>query len=507
MFKNKIIDKEKLIRKLKVHKSKSKKIVLCHGVFDLVHIGHIKYFLKAKKLGDILIVSLTADRFVNKGPGRPIFNENLRSEFISNIGSVDYVLINEDSTSVKLINLVKPDIYFKGKSYKNKKNDITKKIYDEANAVQKNNGKIIFSNDEEYSSSQLINNHFNHQSHDQKTYINEIKKISNYEIIKNKIDNLKNISVTLIGEIIIDEYIFCDVVGKAGKEPMMVYKQLSAEKYLGGILAIAKHMSSFVKSVNVVSFIGDNNNLLEFIKDKIDNNINLKLLKKNNSPTILKKRYVDNITNTKLNGVYLINDEEISNSEESIFLGKIKNELNKNDLVLCVDYGHGIITNKVANYISKKSKFLSVNSQFNSFNSKFHTISKIKNINSLILNENEIRNEFKSSLKNLKSMTDKLIKSNNIKQIIITSGDEGARLFEKNKKQINVPAFANKIIDKIGTGDAFLSMYTLANYAKIDKKSSLLLASLAASISLETVGNSSFINKINILKALDHILK
>ena len=128
-----------------------------------------------------MIVSLTADRFVNKGPGRPIFNENLRSEFISNIGSVDYVIINEDSTSVKLINLIKPDVYFKGKSYKNKKNDITKKIYDEANAVKKNNGKIIFSNDEEYSSSQLINNHFNHQSHDQKIYINEIKKISNFE--------------------------------------------------------------------------------------------------------------------------------------------------------------------------------------------------------------------------------------------------------------------------------------------------------------------------------------
>ena len=134
------------------------------------------------------------------------------------------------------------------------------------------------------------------------------------------------------------------MVGKAGKEPMMVYRQLSAEKYLGGILAVAKHISSFVKSVNVVSFIGDNNNLLDYIKEKIDNNINLKLLKKNNSPTILKKRYVDNITNTKLNGVYLINDEEINKFEEEIFLRKIQRELSKNDLVLCVDYGHGIIT-------------------------------------------------------------------------------------------------------------------------------------------------------------------
>ena len=60
-------------------KKNGKKVVMCHGVFDLLHLGHIKHFEKAKSLGDILVVSITADKFVNKGPGRPAFNESDRA--------------------------------------------------------------------------------------------------------------------------------------------------------------------------------------------------------------------------------------------------------------------------------------------------------------------------------------------------------------------------------------------------------------------------------------------
>ena len=83
---------------------KKQKIVLCHGVFDLIHIGHIKHFASAKKLGDILVVSITPDQYVNKGPGRPIFSQTLRSEFLQNISCVDYILVNNKPTSINVIN-------------------------------------------------------------------------------------------------------------------------------------------------------------------------------------------------------------------------------------------------------------------------------------------------------------------------------------------------------------------------------------------------------------------
>ena len=105
---SKIIDLEK----------KSKTVVLCHGVYDLLHIGHIKHLNKAKEYADILIVTITSDKFVNKGPGKPIFNQQLRSEAIAELKSVDYVAINETPTAVNAINFLKPNFYCKVKIIK-----------------------------------------------------------------------------------------------------------------------------------------------------------------------------------------------------------------------------------------------------------------------------------------------------------------------------------------------------------------------------------------------------
>ena len=94
--------------------SKNNSIIHCHGVFDLLHIGHIKYFEEAKSLGDILFVSITSDKFVNKGAGRPFFSEQLRCEAVSALKFVDFVTINNNENASDLIKIIKPNIYVKG---------------------------------------------------------------------------------------------------------------------------------------------------------------------------------------------------------------------------------------------------------------------------------------------------------------------------------------------------------------------------------------------------------
>ena len=132
-------------------------IGLCHGVFDLLHIGHIKYFQEAKSLCDFLVVSITPDQYVNKGPGRPKFSENLRAEAISALDCIDCVVINSWPTAVEIIEQVKPDFYIKGPDYKNLQNDTTGNIFDEKKSVESFNGKLVFTNDDLHSSSSLIN--------------------------------------------------------------------------------------------------------------------------------------------------------------------------------------------------------------------------------------------------------------------------------------------------------------------------------------------------------------
>ncbi|MEI8218876.1 MAG: adenylyltransferase/cytidyltransferase family protein, partial [Elusimicrobiota bacterium] len=106
-------------------KKKGKKIVLCHGVFDLVHLGHIRYFTQAKKEGDILVVTLTKDKYVKRGPGRPVFNEYLRAEMLACLEIVDFVAVVDSPTAIECITALKPDVYVKGPDYKDKKTDIT----------------------------------------------------------------------------------------------------------------------------------------------------------------------------------------------------------------------------------------------------------------------------------------------------------------------------------------------------------------------------------------------
>ena len=125
MSSNKIFSINQIKKKIKLIKKEKKKIVLCHGVFDLIHIGHVKYFESAKKNYDYLIVSVTSDIFVNKGPGRPYFNQDLRMQLLSSLEIVNAVVLSDYPTSEKILSTVRPDAYIKGPDYLNNKKDKT----------------------------------------------------------------------------------------------------------------------------------------------------------------------------------------------------------------------------------------------------------------------------------------------------------------------------------------------------------------------------------------------
>ena len=103
------------INKIKFLKKNKKKIGLCHGVFDVIHIGHISHFEYAKKKCDFLIVSVTTDKFVNKGKDRPIFSIKERTNLLKKIKDIDLVISSNFESALQNISLIKPDFYFKDK--------------------------------------------------------------------------------------------------------------------------------------------------------------------------------------------------------------------------------------------------------------------------------------------------------------------------------------------------------------------------------------------------------
>ncbi len=152
----KILELEDLASKLEELRKSGKKIVMCHGCFDLMHPGHIKHFQEAKAMGDILVVTLSPDIYIDKGPGRPVFNQKLRSESISALECTDYVAINKWKTAEETLKLLKPDIYVKGQEFEQLE-DKTGKIQREYDVVKEIGAKIKFTHEIVFSSTKLIN--------------------------------------------------------------------------------------------------------------------------------------------------------------------------------------------------------------------------------------------------------------------------------------------------------------------------------------------------------------
>ena len=179
-FYNKYSFKIKSIQEVKrrINKfSSSKKTILCHGVFDVVHPGHIRHFSYAKSKADILIASLTTDKFIKKGIYRPHIPEKLRALNLAAFEMVDFVVIDNNSTPIKNLKILKPDYFAKGFEYSSEK--ISKETMEEMQVVKSYGGKMIFTpGDIIYSSSKIINTTLPNIQIDKLLSIMEFNKIS-----------------------------------------------------------------------------------------------------------------------------------------------------------------------------------------------------------------------------------------------------------------------------------------------------------------------------------------
>ena len=508
-MKKKIIDLQKLSKILKNLKKENKKISLCHGVFDLLHPGHINHFEQAKKKSDILIVSVTADKKVIKGPGKPYFKERLRMKSLASLEVIDFVVISREKSAVNVIKKIKPNFYFKGTDYKNLKDDVTGKINLEKNEVEKYGGQLSYTTGQTFSSSEIINKEFFYNKN-QNEFIKKLKKKYHLKTVLNFFEKLYNNTPLVLGETIIDEYVFCRAMGKSGKESYMVMHEKKRENYLGGVLSIAQNLAAISKKVNLLTTLGSKDSFKSKIKKELKKNIRFKYVLKNNSPTILKKRFIEEVDNTKLLGIYSIDDKYSSHSEEKSLIKNFKTFLKNTDLIIISDYGHGFFNKKIRREIFARKKFTAVNAQVNSFSIGYHTITNYKKVDLLLMNETELRHELKDRDKTLSNLDliKKIQEKIKCKYIAITHGKNGASIYSTDSKElVRVPAFARQVVDKVGAGDALFPILATCLKSKVPMDISLYIASISAAINSESYASKNVLDKVYFRKFLEHSLK
>jgi len=243
------------------------RVVLAHGTFDLLHLGHVRYFEEARQQGDVLMVTITADEYVNKGPSRPYFPHELRAEMVGALTCVDGVAVNHAPTAVNVIDAIKPDVYVKGPDYKDTAADVTGKIVDEQSAVEAHGGRIHFTDNITFSSSTLINRYLATPNSELRSYLDSARERDFERRVPKMLDAIANLKVLVVGETIIDEYVYVSPLGKPPKENVLASLHRGKELFAGGVIAAANHAANFCGHVEVFTCLGNNDSYEQLVRD------------------------------------------------------------------------------------------------------------------------------------------------------------------------------------------------------------------------------------------------
>lgn len=489
--------------KLEIYRAQGKSIGLSHGVFDLVHPGHIQHFIAAKKLVDVLVVSITSDEYVNKGPGRPVFNEKIRASTLSAFQDIDFVTISRNKTSEELISLVKPNIYFKGSDYKSVADDPTGKIEAETKIVEKFGGIIHFTDEITSSSSKLINQHLNNFTPNVKAWIEEFKNEHSMNEIDNYLLRIQELEVALVGEVILDQYTTVEALGKSSKDPILAFHLIDTNVFAGGILAIANNCANWVKKVSVFSTIGNSDQRPYQLASMLNPNIEFRYTTFS-GPTITKHRYIDAGTKAKVFETYDFAPNFDHERESSKFLENLV-EINKADITIVADYGHGLLNSHIIDFVTKNTKFLAVNTQANAGNRGYNTISKYPKIDFFTANSAELQLEMRSKLIDFSQVVPELMKKSSSKTSVLTMGASGLYVFSAGI-MVSAPALAQRIVDKVGAGDSVFAISSLLSFVEAPPKIIGLISNLVAAHEVSQLGHQSSLSLGDIRKQLKSLL-
>ena len=507
MKKKKIINLDQA-NKISQKYKRTNKICLAHGVFDVLHIGHVNHFHEIKKNfpKSLLFVSITADDYVRKSPNRPYFNQKLRMQMLSSLEYVDYVLCIDDYSGLPAINSIRPHYYFKGADYKNN-TDFTKKISLEKKAVEKFKGQLKNTDGISFSSSNIINNYFSTNDESTKNFLKSLKKKFTFNSIYKNIEKFKKPKILLIGETIIDKYIYVKPLNKTPKENLISNLVIDDNKFLGGVLAAANHIASFTNNLDLLTITGNDKETEILIKKNLKKNIKKNIFKLDNYKSVNKIRFVDNSYSTrKLFELYEMSENFISEEKDKKILNFLKKNIKKYDLVIVNDFGHGLFSKQIIDFLEKKSKKLHINVQTNSGNIPYNLVTKFKKADFVTIDHTEASLAVGSNSIDIQSMKEKLKRLRKFSKIIITKGKGGA-VYSKSGKKFIAPIFNNEVVDTIGTGDAFFSLASLSTYTNDDQALAAFLGNVAGGIKVSIIGHSKNIEKDIYLKNVETLLK
>ncbi|HNS20133.1 MAG TPA: PfkB family carbohydrate kinase [Sedimentisphaerales bacterium] len=504
---HKILPLSELPRVLQSHRDAGRKIVHCHGVFDLLHIGHIRYFEQARTFGDVLVVTLTPDVYVDKGDKHPAFPEQLRAEALASLSVVDYVAVNEWPTAEQTLHRIRPHVYVKGSDFKSADGDRTGKLALEEQVCRELGIELRFTEDIVFSSTNLINRFFSSFSKELQDYLDLFRRRYSLDQVLEVVDAMSRLRVILVGDVIIDEYCYCNPLGASGKSPVLAVQYVSQDRFAGGVLAVANHLANFVESVRLLAVIGEHDDYRSFIESALHPCVRPEFWVQEGAPTLVKRRYLDGYSLHKWLEIYTMDDSGLSSNRDHDLAETFRREAPGHDLAISADFGHGAVSTSLCESLVSHSPFLAVNTQSNAGNASMHTISRYSKADYVSLTERELRldsRDLKTDLRLLACDTARRFRS---RALAVTRGRKGACMAATDGAFVVVPAFASRAVDSIGSGDAFFAISSLAARLDVPLEIVAFLGNVAGALAVQIIGNQKAIDKPGLTKYVTSLLK
>ena len=482
-----------------------KKLVHCHGTFDLIHPGHIVHFEEAKALGDVLVVTITGEKFVNKGPGRPYFNDQLRSRWLAALQCVDYVVIVPHPAAVEAIQCVRAHFYCKGREYADPINDLTGNICDDIEAVQVAGGEIRYLGSILFSSTRLLNQHFDPYPAEVKAFCRTVAAECTPAHFREIVDEFQNLRVLVIGDLIFDRYTTLEVQGLTSKNRILSGRYVSDDMQAGGALAVYRHLREFTPHVKLIGLAGQepwlDQTLTGFLSPDGD-----EIVRSPEFTTVVKQRFVEpRIEGKELSKLFSVNFIDRAAPSESLqraLLDRIAGHIAGYDLVLVMDFGHGVMEDLVRDYVQDKTPFLAVNCQTNSNNHGFNIINRrYRRADVFTLDQTELNLAVGRRHIDYGQELTALAKNLGSSYAWLTRGAHET-LGRNCVKEISAcPPFERSVVDTLGAGDAFCAAAALAATSRVPLNVATFMGQLAGAQAVKIAGNSEPIRKTRLLKA------
>lgn len=504
---DKILPLQDLIQVVHDLKNQGKVVVQSHGVFDLIHPGIITHLEHAKKQGDVLVVTVIKDSDVRRGPGRPIFPDKLRIKDVASLEQVDYACIVDDEVPFESVRLLNPDILAKGQAFKERNRKVHDKIFEEEKEFYLGRSRVHETGGFSFSSSEIINNFLDIYPEETRSFLKSFGKKYSFNDIAEALNSLKKLRVLLIGDGIIDEYHYCSAMGKSAKSHLVVSKYMTHEVFYGGAFAIANHIAGLCDTVHIATLLGRNDSREHAIAENLKSNVTPKFFFRDDGPTIVKKRYIDQYLNQKIFEVNYLNDDYIREEREQEVIDYIGAVAGEYDLVLVSDFGHGFITKGIIRAIEEHSARYAVNTQTNAANAGYNMITKYNNPFFVCLDEPEIRLAAQERHGNIEEIARFIKKTINAKNLIATLGKKGSIGINSSDEVNRTPIFSSKVVDTIGAGDAFFS-FTAPCFAQglpLDLVS--FIGNAVGALAVQIVGNKKPVEKYELFEFINTILK